>query len=136
MQILRYQRKKHIDIWSDSKLYPTDPITKSVPPFSNCSSLLRYIGDGANGLLGYVYNLASDIDIMKLSNHLLKHEWDIVALIVEHQKENISTLEKTIKDLRRKQTLLAPRLRQRKLKNVESLKRGSGGCSRRIKAVR
>ena len=80
MQILRYQRKKHIDIWSDSKLYPTDPITKSVPPFSNCSSLLRYIGNGANGLLGYAYNLASNRDIMKLSNHFLKQERDTLAL--------------------------------------------------------
>ena len=38
MQILRYQGKKHTDIWSDGKLYPIDPITKSVPLFLNCSS--------------------------------------------------------------------------------------------------
>ena len=136
MQVLRYQGKKHIDIWSDGRLYPADPITKSVPPFSNCSSLLRYIGDGTNGFLGYAYNLASDRDVLKLENHLLKQERDSMSLTIEQQKQKISMLEKTIKDIRRKQTFLGPRLRSKKLRNIESLKRGSGGCSKRIKAVR
>lgn len=136
IQILRQHGKKHIDIWTDGKLYPVDPITKCVPPFSSCSSLLRYIGDGANGLLGYTYNLAGDRDLMKLENHLLKQERDSMLLTIEQQKERISTLEKTIRDLRTRHTLLGPRLRAKRLRNIESLKRGSGGCSKRIKAVR
>ena len=39
MQVLRYQGKKHIDIWSDGRLYPIDPIKNTTPPFSNCTSL-------------------------------------------------------------------------------------------------
>ena len=72
MSLLRYQGKKHIDLWSDGRLYPIVPTTKSVPPFLNCSSLLKYVGDGAKGLLGYTLNLASDRDIVKLENHLLQ----------------------------------------------------------------
>lgn len=136
MQILREHGKKHIDIWTDGKLYPVDPITNSVPPFSSCSSLLRYIGDGAKGFLGYTYNLAGDRDIMKLENHLLKKERNSMVLTIEQQKDKISTLEKTVRDLRTQQTPLGPRLRAKKLKNIESLKRGSGGCSKRIKAAR
>ena len=50
MHILRCQGKKHIDIWSDGRLYPNDPITNSTPPFTNCTSLLKYMGDGPSGL--------------------------------------------------------------------------------------
>lgn len=136
MQILRHQGKKHIDLWLDGNLYPIDPITKSVPPFSNSTSLLRFVGDGANGLLGYTYNIAGDKDLVMLENHLLKQEKSSMALAMEQQREKINALQKTIKELRRKETLLGPRLRAKKLKNIESLKRGSGGCSKRIKAVR
>ena len=83
MNLLRYQGKKHIDLWSDGRLYPIDPTTKSVPPFLNCSSLLEYVGDGAKGLLGYTLNLAGDRDIVKLENHLLQQEMESMAKIIE-----------------------------------------------------
>ena len=72
MYLLRYQGKRHIDIWINGKLYPVDPITKSISPFSNFSSLLKYVGEGSKGLLGYKFNLASERDIKKLENNLLK----------------------------------------------------------------
>lgn len=76
IQALRYEGKKHLDIWSDGKLYMVDPLTKSTPPFSNSTSLLKYLGDGVNGLLGYTYRLAGERDILSLNNHLLKQEKD------------------------------------------------------------
>ena len=136
IQALRYQGKKHIDIWSDGRLYPVDPVSRTTPPFSNCTSLLRYLGDGANGLLGYTYNLASDRDILRLENQILKQENMSLLQTLEQNKERISTLEKTLTSLRRKQTSLGPRQRSKKLRNIETLKRGSGGCSKRIRAVR
>ena len=69
IQILRFQGKKHIDIWCDGRLYPVDPISKSVPPFSNCSSLLRFLGDGVDGILDYTCNIPSERDILRLKNH-------------------------------------------------------------------
>ena len=50
---LREGGAKHVDLWCDGSLYPKDPCTLSTPPFSNPTSLLRFIGDGKNGLLGY-----------------------------------------------------------------------------------
>ena len=60
-----------------------------------------YVGDGAKGLLGYTLNLTGDRDIVKLKNHLLQQERESMAKIIEKQKEKISNLENTIKDLRK-----------------------------------
>ena len=117
-------------------LYPIGPVTKSTPNFSSYSSLIRFLGDGPNGLLGYTYNLASERDILRLENHLLRQEKDTALQILHQTNEKISTLEKTIQDLRRKQTSLGPRLRSRKPRNIETLKHWSGGCNKRIKVVR
>ena len=56
--------------------------------------------------------------------------------ILEQNKKKISILENKIKYLRRKKTYLGPRIRSKKLRNIETLKCGGGGCSKRIKAVR
>lgn len=55
---------------------------------------------------------------------------------MEENKEKILQLEKTIKEFRKKETSLGPRYRLKRLRNIETLKRGSGGCSKRIKAMR
>ena len=136
MQVLRYQGKKHIDIWSDGRLYPIDPNTKTTPPFSNCTSLLKFMGDGSRGLLGYTHNLAGERDVLKLENHLLRQENEAVLQTLEDNKKKINSLEDTIKTLRTKQTSLGPRVRLKRLRNIETLKRGSGGCTKRIRAVR
>ena len=57
-------------------------------------------------------------------------------MIIEQQKEKISNLENTIKDLKGKQTIIGLRLRAKILKKIEQLKRVSGGCNKRIKAIR
>ena len=59
-----------------------------------------------------------------------------VTNFLEENKEKIPSLEEIVKSLRIKQTLLGPRLRSKKLRNIETLKRGSGGCTKRIRAVR
>lgn len=54
---LRMQGLKAIDLWTDGNLYPFDPITGAAPPFRNITQLMRFVGDGFNGLLGYCERL-------------------------------------------------------------------------------
>ena len=65
--------------------------------------------------MGYTLNLAGDRDIVKLENHLLQKERESMAKIIEPQKDKISDLENTTKDLRKKQTLLGLRSREKKI---------------------
>ena len=79
IQTMRLEGKKHLDLWIDGKLYPIDPIKRSTPPFYNFSSLMRFIGDGYGGLLGYMHNLGAERDILRLENHMLKQEKDSIS---------------------------------------------------------
>lgn len=56
---LRMQGCKAIDLWTDGSLYPMDPISGAPPTFRNITMLLRFIGDGFNGMLGYCIRLHS-----------------------------------------------------------------------------
>ena len=56
---LRMQGNKAIDLWTDGSLYPMDPHSSAPPSFQNITSLLRFIGDGFNGLLSYCMHLHS-----------------------------------------------------------------------------
>ena len=56
---LRMQGKKHIDLWVDGSIYPRDPLTRRYPTFASIHDLIRFVGDGANGLLGYCSRLSS-----------------------------------------------------------------------------
>src|SRR5262249_14772829 len=61
VQALSHMRStwhKNIDILCDGSIYPINPNTLSTPPFSNPTSLLRFTGDGPNGLLGYCKTLS------------------------------------------------------------------------------
>jgi len=49
----------NLDLWLDGKVYPLDPITKKRPQFNDTKSLLEFVGDGKDGLLGYACNLQS-----------------------------------------------------------------------------
>lgn len=136
IQSLRLEGKKHLDLWTDGRLYPIDPMKRSTPPFYNCSSLMRFIGDGYGGLLGYTHNLGAERDFLRLENQMLKQEKDSINQQLEESKEKIKNLQKQLNTARRKQTKLGIRERERRLKNIENLKRGGGGCSKRIRAAR
>lgn len=56
---LRMQGCKAIDLWTDGSLYPIDPLSSTQPPFQNITAMIRFIGDGWNGLLGYCIRLHS-----------------------------------------------------------------------------
>ena len=54
---LQMQGAKAIDLWIDGDTYPVDPISGAPPPFKNITALMKFIGDGFNGLLGYCRRL-------------------------------------------------------------------------------
>ena len=139
----RREAKKHIDIWSDGSIYPIDPTTMSTPNFNNASSLLRFVGDGAFGLLGYCNHLLQNThQVASLNNSLLLHN----AYLLEQQKMylfklesangTIVELEKAIKNARLKSTTLGLRHRCKNVANIETLKIGGGGLKNHIWAVR
>lgn len=56
---LRVQGCKALDLWTEGALYPRDPFTGKHPTFCNPTMMLRFVGDGLNGLLGYCNRLWS-----------------------------------------------------------------------------
>ena len=72
---MRVQGRKHLDIGCDGRVYPKNPITNNTPNFSSPSSLLRFTGDGHNGLLGYCNALSSQ-------ENSLKYLYDILCIEV------------------------------------------------------
>ena len=58
MHNLCAQGKRHIDLWVDGNLYALDPATQKNPPFRTMHDLVRYVGDGIDGLLGYCNQLS------------------------------------------------------------------------------
>lgn len=143
LENMRLQDKKHLDIWCDGRIYPKNPTTNTTPCFSSPSSLLRYAGDGHKGLLGYCNALSSHANSLKYLYDILSHENSMIKaqnykLTLELQKkdQSICNLETKVKELRKKKTKLGERERDRKINNVETLKCGSGGLKRRIRAAR
>lgn len=47
----------NIDIWLDGSIYLENPRTRAPPPFCDLKTLLCFLGDGAEGLLGYTNSL-------------------------------------------------------------------------------
>ena len=139
----RLAGKRHIDIWSDGKIYPIDPTTISPPNFTNVSSLLRFAGDGNFGLLGYCHHLTENSEkLANMNKSLLVHN----AYLLEQQNVyidklksangTIANLERDIKTARLKNTTLGLRQRCKSVSNIETLRIGGGGLKKRIRAVR
>ena len=45
-------------MWTNGFIYPIDSLTNAPPPFINITTFLTFVGDGANGLLGYYKRLS------------------------------------------------------------------------------
>ena len=139
----RQSGKKHVDIWCDGKIYPTDPTTMSTPNFSNATSLIKFIGDGQKGLLGYCHHLLADKYetsnlnyILKEQNAYLVNQQHLSSERVVSLKNTIADLEKELKISRLKRNGLGWKQRNRPVSNIETLKHGSGGLKKRIRAIR
>ena len=128
---------QHIDLWCDGSIYPTWLIKNSTPPFSNPTTLLKFVVDGINGLYGYVSAQCTNANIHK-SLYLQEEEIrrqdkiECVALkqLLENEKEEYKKTKVMLLKARRKSTVLGDRLRNRKIRNIVELKAGSGSCKR------
>jgi len=54
---LREAGATHVDLWFDGSLYLHHPVLGKRPGFRSVNSLLEFIGEGKNGLLGYIESL-------------------------------------------------------------------------------
>lgn len=52
---------RNIDLWLDGSLYPVDQRSGKRPKFNSLKGLLEFVGDGEDGLLGYVNSLQSQV---------------------------------------------------------------------------
>ena len=96
---LRVTGKKHIDLWCDGHLYPNNSLTNASPNFSNPTSLLKFVGDGHNGLLGYCNSLSFSADHL---SHLYKTSSSHIESMLMIQKQflqKIASQKETIEDL-------------------------------------
>ena len=131
-------------MWTDGSLYPNNPATIAPPPFSNVTSLLHYIGDGKQRLLGYIQHIEARasglekvIEVLSRENKDLHRQNQNFIDMLRSSEETVQELVKKIDAMRQKDTELGPRRRKRKLStNIHLLKLGSGGVKKRIHAVR
>ncbi len=142
-ELRRTNQERHLDLWTDGSIYPKDPITNAPPAFANITNLLHFTGDGKDGLLGYTQHLEmrgliveKQRDFLVMENTQLKKLNEACLQKISSNRETIQSLEKEIRGLREKDTLLGRRKRKRELGNIETLKIGSGGMKKRIRALR
>lgn len=158
MQQVYVQNPKCLDYWINNTLYPIDPQTLCPPRFSDLSTLLQFIGDGHNGLLGYCHRLVmfnpyhqqmafqlymKDCDIQKW-----KDEYSNTLQLLENSKndvENMKTLlEKLTMEITKlkqqlsvvKQTPLGVRVRRKNFKPLQELSLRGGGRWKRVHAIK
>lgn len=137
---LRAEGKKSVDLWVDGRMYPKHPITGSTPPFKDITSLVNYVGDGHDGLYGYTRHLAARNDILQLERDIVHKENHRFNQTVTHYaqilKGNTETITKLTQQLREKETALGRRQREKRLRDIEQLKVGSGGLKKRVRAIK
>lgn len=138
---LRMEGKKNIDLWTDGFLYPKDPSTGKFPPFNSVHDLMRFVGDGVNGLLGYCMKLTQSSNdqmhvIMSLHTALINSQTNISSL-----EEKIKSLEDsnghlTTKLQNLKETPKGQRERVRQMKHIKVLSEHSGAKKKRMRLAR
>lgn len=93
--------KQGISIFGDDSLYPKDPYTISTPPFSNPTTLLRFVGDGKKGLLDYCKAISTMptmestmMHIKSMTSNNLKTECKLQEEKIKAQQQEIERLNK------------------------------------------
>ena len=103
---LRLQGVKAIDLWTDGDLYPMDPISGSPPPFRSIAALLRFVGNGYGGLLGYcrrLYTLFLDEAGKRRASNYALEQLQVASLAeIKHLSDKVHELSEQIKVHERK----------------------------------
>lgn len=84
---------KALDLWTDGGMYPTDPILHQPPPFHSITTLMRFVGDGFNGLLGYYNKLCI------LSTHEAGRRMELQAKYDKLQETSASEIKELRKEI-------------------------------------
>ena len=79
-----------LDLWMDGSLYPNDPRTGKRPKLNCLKDLLEFVGEGENGMLGYVKSLKSD------SARGYQRNMDRYTVEISSLKEYVSNLQSQI----------------------------------------
>jgi len=89
----------NLDLWLDGTLYSADVRTLKRPKFTCLKELLEFVGDGPNGLLGYITNLEQH------SSAVVRSEYteQICTLRVQvlHLQSEIQMLREKVQDIPR-----------------------------------
>ncbi|MCO5562899.1 hypothetical protein L7F22_016535 [Adiantum nelumboides] len=148
----RAQGEKNVDLWIEGCLYPKDPSLNVHLPFTNIPSLLQYVGNGEQGLLGYCKRLnkheiaRSEIylhhwQLLNESFHNLQDQMQTITSALEDAKSTIATKENVIKKLEdtlshMKSTAMGGRVRKRELSEIQTLAPHGGARKQRVVAMR
>lgn len=114
---MRREGLQHIDVWCDGSIYPKCLVKNSTPPFVNPTTLLRFAGDGQNGILRYISAqsaFAETYRMMYLQEKGARMQEITIRAKLEQQLQNeIEEHSKSKKELTRarmKRTVLGNRL--------------------------
>ena len=132
-----------MDLWAVGKIYPKVPVINAPPAFSNITSLLHFVGDGKQGMLGYTHletqalMKQQQLAYLLNENYELKRSSEEIRQKLLEKEATIKELEKKINDLRTKNTTLRPRKRLKNICNIKHLKIGSGRMmKKRVQAIK
>lgn len=148
----RARGEKNVDLWTEGCLYPKDPALSAHPPFTSLPSLLQYVGNGEQGLLGYCNRLSTQ---EAAHSQFYLHHWHMLngamkdlqkqmettASALEEAKVTIATKDEQISKLKdtvshMKSTAMGGRVRKRELSDIQTLAPRGGARKRRVTAMK
>lgn len=95
---------------------------------------MKFVGDGVNGLYGYVSAQCANADMYKslylreeVNRRQDKIECVALKQLLEHEKDEHKKAKEMLLKARRKTSVLGERLQNRKICNIAELKAGSEG---------
>ena len=152
---LRMQGLKSIDLWTNGNIYPLDPTTGTTPPFHNITQLMRFVGDGFNGLLGYcgrlhaahlhaltrTQELQCSLTLLQASTKVDKERWSQrvnelnkeVAELKIGLEERVHKIDRVADDYLRLRH--STRNLRRRVDHFTHLPMGYNACRRKRKAI-
>ncbi|KAI5053980.1 hypothetical protein GOP47_0031127 [Adiantum capillus-veneris] len=150
--VRRFRGETNVDLWLDRGLYPKDPLVGCHPTFRTHPILIKYVGEGERGLLGYCKRL--DSNHAGASTYFLQ-QCQVLHIHYTNLQQQLHSTEKQLKDLKEemkatetevtklqiammhiKATPFGMRERKREFSSIENLASNGGTRKKRITATR
>ncbi len=142
----------NVDLWLDGGLYPKDPLVGCHLMFRTLPSLIKYVGEGESGLLGYCKRLdfkhagastwlQQQYQGLHIHSTNLQHQLHLAEKQVNDLKEEMKGKETEMANLQNtmmhlKDTPFGMRERKREFSSIDSLASNGGARKKRITATR